>query len=829
MKKNIFPKVGEVENKPIALIVGAEKFIQSFFQKALSFYGCQVIFENDSFLKKEELVNLDYLFFFSQKWEQIQEILNLVENKTKMLFALKSFPEQSLLGDKILKIAQEKKLNVRVIFFNDVYGPGMETGDYQNLLASLKDISFRPVFVSDFIYGLLKAMFGAGTDVKIFSLLRESEELGWQSKIDLAEGLKQTETWLGKISSLEKEVEKKKVILRSPQNLNRFLLMALIFLILALTFPLTSVAFWGFFGAKNLQQAQVAVLAGDLARANRKAVLAQSFFQKGNEQINQLADVFGFLGEEKIYKISNLFALGKTTAQGLTSFLQASLKTKELLGVVFQKQTADIPRLLAEIKLDLDESFRQLSLAESQFGQDEKAAQIKNVRDLIVQAKYGVELLPELLGLGKKQSYLVLFQNNSELRPTGGFIGSFGLLTLEGGQLVDFEVKDVYSADGQLKGHVEPPLDLKKYLGEAGWYLRDANWDPDFPSSAARTAWFFDKETGRSVDGVIGINLVLAQKILQATGEIQLPDYQEKINADNFFERAEYYSEINFFPGSTQKQDFLGSVARVLFDKIKQGDEKIWLGLIKNLQPTFKSKDLLVWLKDDEANKILSDLGWGGELKNGECPTSIETSAGKQISNVKCLEDYLMVVEANVGVNKANFFLKRSFSHQVKIDQEGEVKETLRLDYQNNSSSEAFPAGRYKSYVRIYTPLKSELMAINIKNPLSGETIAVQDKEIKEEHDRQVFGFLLEVPIQENRSVEITYRLSEKINNDEGQYQLLVQKQPGIEDQSFSFWFVPPVGLSALPRQMKFSQGSEGIIFNPQFNQDLVFEINLVK
>ncbi|MCJ7829577.1 DUF4012 domain-containing protein, partial [Patescibacteria group bacterium] len=595
--------------------------------------------------------------------------------------------------------------------------------------------------------------------------------------------------------------------------------MVLIFLILALTFPLTSVAFWGFFGAKNLQQAQVAVLAGDLARANRKAVLAQSFFQKGNEQINQLADVFGFLGEEKIYQTSRLFDLGKTTAQGLTSFLQASLKTKELLGVVFQKQPADIPRLLTEIKLDLDESFHQLSLAESQFDQDEKAAQIKNVRDIIIQARSGIELLPELLGLGKKQSYLVLFQNNSELRPTGGFIGSFGLLTLEGGQLVDFEVKDVYSADGQLKGHVEPPPDLKKYLGEAGWYLRDANWDPDFPSSAARTAWFFDKETGRSVDGVIGINLVLAQKILQATGEIQLSDYQEKINADNFFERAEYYSEINFFPGSTQKQDFLGSVVRVLFDKIKQGDEKIWFSLIKSLQPTLKSKDLLVWLKDDEANKILSDLGWGGELKNGEC----------RMENGECLGDYLMVVEANVGVNKANYFVKRSFSHQVKIEEGGEIKETLRLDYQNNSSSEAFPAGRYKSYVRIYTPLKTELLGINIKNPLTGETKEIQDKEVKEEHGLQVFGFLLEVPIQENRSVEIVYRLGEKMEEGVEKYQLVLQKQPGIEDQTFSFWMIPPIGVSVLSKQMKSSQASEGVVFNPQFNQDLVFEINLVK
>lgn len=817
--KNIFQKVGETEEKTTALVINAKGFIQPFFEKALSFYGCRVIFQKEIVFKKEELMNFDYLFFFSSKWEQIQELLNLVEAKTKILFAIKSFPPQAFLENKILQIAKEKKLNARVVHFNEVYGPGIEADDYRNLLNFLKDANFRPIFVSDFIYGLLKAMFGVGTEGKVFSFLGEDKQLGWQPKIDLAEGLRQTEEWLKKTFPQGKEIGEKKITFHPPQNLKCLLITLIVFLVIALTFPFTSVAFWGFFGAKNLQQAQVAVLAGDLTRASRKAFLAQSFFQKGNEQMNQLADVLGFLSEEKVYKITNFFDLGKTTAEGMASFLQAAGKMRELLGMVFQKQPTDIPRLLTEIKLELETSFRQLSLAESQFAQDEKRAQIDNVRNLIVQARQGVELLPELLGLGKKQTYLVLFQNNSELRPTGGFIGSFGLLTLEGGQLVDFEVKDVYSADGQLKGHVEPPPDLKKYLGEAGWYLRDSNWDPDFPSSAARAAWFFDKEMGRSVDGVIGIDLVLAQKVLQSVGEIQLPDYPEKINADNFFERAEYYSEINFFPGSTQKQDFLGSVARVLFDKIKQGDEKMWFSLIKNLYPMFKSKDLLLWLKDEEANKVVSDLGWGGEIKNVEC----------RIENGKCLGDYLMVVEANVGVNKANYFVKRSFSHQVKIDQGGEVKESLRLDYQNNSSSEAFPAGRYKSYLRIYTSLRSELIEVNIKNPLTGEVVKVEDKEIKEDHSKQVFGFLLEVHIQENRSVEIVYRLGDKLDEKTERYQLVLQKQPGIEDQAFSFWFIPPVGVNVLPEQMKFSQASEGVVFSPKFGEDLVFEINLVK
>ena len=794
MKKNIFPKVGEIEDKPLVLIIGGEKFIQPFLEKALSFYGCQVFFQSKFLLKKEELTKSDYLFFFGENWEEVQKILEFSEGKTKILFALRSFPEQNFLKDKILKTAQEKKLNVRIVFFDKV----------------------SESFVSDFIYGLLKAMFGTGTKGKIISLFDDKN------------GEKETEFDFKDKKSNEGEVSPKSLppCLGFAKKRHFTLLVSLLIFIFILLLPFFSVFFCGFLGLKSLQQAQLAILSGDLVKANRKAFLAQNFLQKGDEQFKQLTGVLSFLKEEKIYQMGDLFSLGKTTAQGLASLLQSLLKTKELLGEVFQNQKADPAALLTEIKLDLDKSFSQLSLAESQFNQNqfkqkEKIEQIKELRNVLIQARSGVELLPEFLGLFKKQTYLVLFQNNSELRPTGGFIGSFGLLTFEGGRLIDFEVKDVYVADGQLKGHVEPPADLKKYLGEAGWYLRDANWDPDFPSSAEKIAWFFEKETGRTVDGVIGVNLFLAQKILQTTGEIQLPDYQEKINADNFFERAEYYSEINFFPGSTQKQDFLGSVVRVLFEKIKQGDEKIWFNLIKNLRPVLQSKDLLIWLRDEDANKILVDLGLAGELKDNR----------NQISKNKYLDDYLMVVEANVGINKANYFLKRSFSYQVKIEGGGEIKETLRLDYQNNSSSEAFPAGRYKSYVRIYTPPQTELLGINIKNPLNGEIKEIQSKEveIKQEHNKNVFGFLLEVPIQESRSVEITYTLGQKFEEGVEKYELVLQKQPGIEDQAFSFWFIPPEGMVALPPQMKFSQGPEGIIFNPQFNQDLVFEINLIK
>ncbi|MCD6225716.1 DUF4012 domain-containing protein, partial [bacterium] len=102
-----------------------------------------------------------------------------------------------------------------------------------------------------------------------------------------------------------------------------------------------------------------------------------------------------------------------------------------------------------------------------------------------------------LTGREQPRRFLVLLQNNMELRPTGGFIGSLAVLQFTDGQLIDFKVNDVYQADGQLKGHVEPPAPIKNILGEGGWYLRDSNWSPDFPVSAQRAAWFYRKETGQ--------------------------------------------------------------------------------------------------------------------------------------------------------------------------------------------------------------------------------------------------------------------------------------------------------------------------------------------
>ena len=177
--------------------------------------------------------------------------------------------------------------------------------------------------------------------------------------------------------------------------------------------------------------------------------------------------------------------------------------------------------------------------------------------------------LPEILGMESPKKYIVLFQNNMELRPTGGFIGSFALMTLDKGRLTEMVVNDVYSADGQLKGHVDPPEPIRNYLNEGGWYLRDSNWDPDFVKTSSKIEWFLDKEIDITVDGVIAIDLYFIENLLKITGPIILPDFNKTIDSNNLYVTTQSEVQDEFFPGSIKKATFLVSLSKNLINELR--------------------------------------------------------------------------------------------------------------------------------------------------------------------------------------------------------------------------------------------------------------------
>lgn len=525
-------------------------------------------------------------------------------------------------------------------------------------------------------------------------------------------------------------------------------------------------------GIDSLKQAYQAVGAADFAAAGQKAMAAKSHLLFCQRFAQKTAPIFKLiLGSEGEASLEKYLKLGVDLASSSQNLEKVISQAESQLEIILENnRQASGPPSFSAFKLPLEQAYFDLAAA---LATAESLKLPEDYRPLALKAKETLsflELTLEALPLGEKflsqerQTILVLLQNNMELRPTGGFIGSYALLNFFQGRLADFKVYDVYEADGQLRGHVEPPADLKQYLGEDGWYLRDANWSPSFPKTAVQSAWFYELEMGQKVDGVWAINLEVAKRLLEATGGVYLPDYNEEITAENLFERAEYHSEVNFFPGSTQKKDFLGALSFALFEKIKEG-EAPFLSLGKAFLESLTGRDFLLYFNNQELEELAANLGFDGALKQAKCLKE------------GCLTDYLLVVDTNVGANKADFFVTRKIAQHLDCSQDG-LAHTVKITYQNNAQIDTWPGGKYKNYLRLYLPQNAQIESV-FGEKAGGTRQRRDDFSQREEEGKRVAALLVEVPIKESYTLEITYRLPASWQGEKKSLAFLWQKQPG--------------------------------------------------
>lgn len=388
---------------------------------------------------------------------------------------------------------------------------------------------------------------------------------------------------------------------------------------------------------------------------------------------------------------------------------------------------------------------------------------IGNYKQLISQLIVIVGKLPETLGEGGSKTYLILFENNMELRPTGGFIGSYGLLTFDDGRLSDFTISDVYSADGQLNGHVEPPAPIREYLGEANWWLRDSNWDPDFPTSAKRAEWFLDKEMDKTVDGVISIDLYPVKDFLKVSGPISLPDYGTQISSENLYEKVQSEVQDNFFPGTHKKASFLTALSRSILGQIGSLSTEQSTQVLKLAYRSLNERHVQVFLHDGDFQRTMNNLGWDGSV-------FIPTCSGN------CYSDLAGIVEANVGVNKSNYFIKRSAEVSVALDGT-EIIRTLTLNLQNSANPSLGVSGRYKPYIRALVPQG----ATNIRVTENlGQNTRVLTPEITDAKGRTEIGVITEVLAGESKKITFSWKSNADKTFD--QYNLYFRKQAGVEN-----------------------------------------------
>ncbi|MBI3955734.1 DUF4012 domain-containing protein [Candidatus Gottesmanbacteria bacterium] len=402
-------------------------------------------------------------------------------------------------------------------------------------------------------------------------------------------------------------------------------------------------------------------------------------------------------------------------------------------------------------------------------------------------------------GFDEKKTYLILLQNSMELRPTGGFIGSIAIMTIADGVIETPVVQDVYAIDGQLKGHVDPPGPMKELLKQEHWYLRDSNWDPDFVVSGEQAAWFYQKETGVAVDGVVAVSTPVLTELLAVTGPIDLPDYNDRITAENFFGKSLFYTKADFFPGSTQKKDFLGSLMVALLGRItsrKPGDAS---GLAQVASRALGSGDIQFWFGQREAQAIAEQAGWAGTLTE---PLAC------QREDAPCTVQRVGLVEANLGVNKVNAFISRSIKARVDIDEDGAIDGTIAVVYRNTSTDDASlgSGGTYLAYLRVLVPADALIVSATMDGveipgkatSLSAITTPYRDADEIIGGSAAVAALAFTVPPGRGRSVMITYHQGIPMTFTDGQaaFVYTMRKQPGIVDTPMDIAIGYPAGWS---------------------------------
>ncbi len=607
-----------------------------------------------------------------------------------------------------------------------------------------------------------------------------------------------------------------------------FLGVAIAVILYALVWPMATLS-WGVFSFKSyLSEAAKSLERGEFDKSLNKITLAAGGvgeaknFLAGFEPIRKVDFLNSFF--EVCDNLVDLAQVAQMSAKSTVLGMQALYQgLRSVTGEVTDDPAAYFNTAQVELA-QADEGFsRAKALTESE--QFKKSlpvflesrveglnAWLTEYGNMVKKARVTATLLPQTIALGGKKDYLILLQNNMELRPTGGFIGSLAQVSFEAGKLKNLQVNDVYTLDGALNLHVEPPQEIKEDLGQKDWFLRDSNFEPDFPTSARQVEWFYSKESGNRVEGVIALDVSAIENLLKVIGPLTLADYNDKITADNLFTQTIAHAEQGFFPGSQAKKTFLTALTTEALNKIFFLPSQNWPGIVSALGKSLESKHVSLYLNDTKLFSYLTSQNWTGALPRSS-PAGENTAV-----------DFLAPVEANLGGNKANYYLDRSYKLETGIGKDGEVNQKFQISYTNRSPSDTWPGGLYKNRLRIYLPFGAQ-----INRASWGNKDITKDVASFIDYGRAGYSMLLELKPKEQKDLVFSYSLPEKLKfiGNQARYRLDVSKQAGTLKDPFEWRITYPINYRVGSDQSPLAPQEQ--VVSTDLSTDRSFEITFSK
>lgn len=568
----------------------------------------------------------------------------------------------------------------------------------------------------------------------------------------------------------------------------------------------------------NLTSAMGNVAKQDFDSSGKEFAMAHDKFSQASEDIDELGSVL--VETSRFIPYASKLSSGKYAAEGAKHLSKAG----EELSVVIKKlsliknptssdrQEGSFLELLDVLQnkgavvrdelLSAQEDLQKVNIDDLPGDKREEFSKLKEKLPLLTDALdvfvNNSHIMADLFGANGPRKYLFLFQNNNEMRPTGGFIGSYGLLDISNGRINNFFIDGIFNPDGQLVEKIVPPKPIQKM--SAAWSLHDSNWFADFPVSAHEAIKFYEKTGGPTVDGVITFTPTVMQKLLEITGPIDMPEYDVTLDAENFIEKTQYEVEVDYDKQENKPKKILGDLAPIVLDKLMSArDVKTVSRVAQTFSEALSQKHILLHSENEQLQDMISKQGWSGEV--------LESS-----------RDYISVINTNINGYKTDGVVKESIQHSAEIQSDGSIIDTVVITRKHLGGDSDFDWWNKvnSDYMRVYVPKGSTLLEVSGQTreftdpPLDYDALKFKRDPLVEEEEssmsidettgtrtyeqfgKTVFANWAYVSPKETVMVTYKYKLPFKlfqINSSSGArydaYSLIAQKQSGSLGSKF--------------------------------------------
>jgi len=566
-------------------------------------------------------------------------------------------------------------------------------------------------------------------------------------------------------------------------------------------------------GKANLELSLEASVQKDFQQAYASSKKALLDFQKASNSAVRINDNFvlkniPFLNNS-FYDLSHLIKAGLSISQASSKITSIAFELEKLLAdnkKFDDLKIEDKEKFIAQvyegipelngIKANIDLSIYNLAKVsdKSLFGLaspklNELKSALKSVKTTFSTLLPIAEMLPEIAGYPEQSSFLLILQNKDELRPTGGFIGTYGFLQTKSSEIKRLETHDIYHLDMPVKDRISilPPEAIRKYIGTDKWFLRDANWDPDWSKTAKTIETMYLLENSKLdkpdeikvFNGVIAISPDFIIDLLSYLGPIEVNG--EIYDKDNFLRLLQYKVEREYIQlgiSEWNRKEEVGEIMKKMKEKLFNLPAEKLLEIGSIISSSVEKKDLLFYFKDKSLEETAKENNFAGNINNTE-------------------DDFLMLVDANLAAFKTDAVMGKNINYSLEESVAG-LFAKVEINYAHRGDFD-WRTTRYRSYTRLIVPKGSQL--INSSGSSDGEILT------KEESEKTFFEAFISVEPGDIGSLVFEYKLpdeiAQKIKTDKN-YKLNIQRQPGsnIEELNISLNFdsilksYKPIGFS---------------------------------